>query len=147
MPFDDDSFDRVLSTFGHMFAPDHEQTAGEMKRVTRPDGRIVICCWTAEGAIGRMFAATLGATAPLAWGTEEHVRELLGDAEFERREVEWTDESSSATRTSCSRLRAAAQRAERWRARGEREASWASSRTRTWRPMARSASAASTCWL
>ncbi len=97
MPFADDSFDRVLSTFGHMFAPDHEQTAGEMKRVTRPDGRIVICSWTPEGSIGRMFAARRAplrrATPPLTWGTEEHVRALLGDAQFERHEVEWTDES------------------------------------------------------
>ena len=92
MPFADDSFDRVLSTFGHMFAPDQQRTAREMKRVTRPDGRIVTCSWTPEGAVGRMLR-TLGATPPLAWGSEEHVSELLGDAEFERHEVEWTDES------------------------------------------------------
>src|SRR5215210_7110863 len=36
LPFEDDSFDRVLSVFGHMFAPDHEPTAGEMRRVCRP---------------------------------------------------------------------------------------------------------------
>ena len=105
MPFDDDSFDRVLSTFGHMFAPDHEQTAREMKRVTRPDGRIVICSWTAEDSIRRMFAAVgellpppAGTTPPVAWGNEEHVRELLGDAQFERREVEWTDETDGTLR-------------------------------------------------
>jgi hypothetical protein len=27
------------------------------------------------------------------WGTEEHTRKLLGEGEFERREIEWTDES------------------------------------------------------
>jgi ubiquinone/menaquinone biosynthesis C-methylase UbiE len=74
LPFDDRTFDRVISTFGHMFAPDHERTADEMKRVCR--GRIGICCWT----------QTTGAAAP--WGTEEHVRELFGPARFERHEVE-----------------------------------------------------------
>jgi SAM-dependent methyltransferase len=98
MPFADAEFDRVLSTFGHMFAPDHERTAAEMKRVCR--GRIAICCWAPEGAIGRMFRMTAelvppppGGSSPLLWGTEEHVHELLGDGEFERREVEWRDAS------------------------------------------------------
>lgn len=101
LPFEDGSFDRVISTFGHMFAPDHERTAAEMKRVCR--GRIVICCWTPTGAIGRMFRTIAelvppppGSVSPLLWGTEEHVRELLGDADFERREVEWRDASVEA---------------------------------------------------
>jgi ubiquinone/menaquinone biosynthesis C-methylase UbiE len=99
MPFEDASFDRVISTFGHMFAPDHERTAAEMRRVCRPDAVIGVCCWTPEGAIGRMFGMVAqlvppppGGASPLLWGTEEHVRELLGsDATFERREVEWCD--------------------------------------------------------
>lgn len=98
MPFADAEFDRVLSTFGHMFAPDHERTAAEMKRVC--GGRMGICCWTPQGAIGRMFGAVAelvppppGGSSPLLWGTEDHVRELLGDGEFERREVEWRDAS------------------------------------------------------
>ena len=28
LPFDDDSFDRVISAIGHMFAPDHKRTRG-----------------------------------------------------------------------------------------------------------------------
>ncbi len=114
LPFEDASFDRVISTFGHMFAPDHERTAAEMRRVLRPDGVIAFACWTPEGSIGRMFRAVSelvppppGGQPPLLWGTEEHVRELLGDAgpgqaaggargaamTFERREIEWEDES------------------------------------------------------
>jgi ubiquinone/menaquinone biosynthesis C-methylase UbiE len=101
MPFGDASFDRVISTFGHMFAPDHARTAAEMRRVCRPDGAIGICSWTPDGAIGRMFQMVTRLVPPPPhgmppnlWGTEEHVRELLGqNAEFERREVEWRDPS------------------------------------------------------
>jgi SAM-dependent methyltransferase len=97
LPFDDDSFDRVISAIGHMFAPDHERTADQLRRVCRPDGRIAIACWTPEGTIGSMFqslggispAPPEGFQSPLLWGTEDHVRELLGDAvEFERHAVE-----------------------------------------------------------
>jgi SAM-dependent methyltransferase len=101
LPFGDRSFDRVISTFGHMFAPDHERTAAEMKRVCR--GRIGVCCWTPTGAIGRMFRTIAelvppppGSLSPLLWGTEDYVRELLGEAEFHRREVEWRDPSVEA---------------------------------------------------
>jgi SAM-dependent methyltransferase len=103
MPFEEDSFDRVISIFGHMFAPDHAAAASELKRVCRPGGRIAIACWTPEGTLGQMFRqmGTLnppppeGFQPPVLWGTEGHVRELLGDgARFERHEVEWVDESA-----------------------------------------------------
>jgi ubiquinone/menaquinone biosynthesis C-methylase UbiE len=100
LPFDDASFDRVISVFGHMFAPDHRRTADELLRVTRPGGTIAVACWTPDGSMGRMFRTIAelvppppGGTPPVLWGTEEHVRELLGDAEFERHDVEWQDES------------------------------------------------------
>ena len=100
LPFDDASFDRVISTFGHMFAPDHRRTGAEMQRVCRPGGTIAVACWTPEGAIGRMFRTIAellppppGGQPPLLWGTEAHIRELLGDGEFERHTVEWTDDS------------------------------------------------------
>ena len=102
LPFDDDSFDRVISAIGHMFAPDHQRTADELRRVCRPDGRIAIACWTPVGAIGEMFkrlgaispAPPEGSQPPVLWGTEEHVRELLGDSvEFERNHVEFNEPS------------------------------------------------------
>jgi SAM-dependent methyltransferase len=102
MPFDDASFNRVISCFGHMFAPDHAQTAAEMRRVCRPDGRIAIACWTPEGKIGEMFKR-IGAISPpppdgfqppTLWGTEGYVRDLLGDGvEFTRHQVEWRADS------------------------------------------------------
>lgn len=102
LPFEDDSFDRVISCFGQMFAPDHKQTAEEMRRVCRPDGLMAIACWTPEGKIGEMFrriGAILppppeGFQPPTLWGEEEHVRELLGeDVRFERHHVEWREAS------------------------------------------------------
>jgi SAM-dependent methyltransferase len=105
LPFEDGSFDRVISIFGHMFAPDHAATAAELKRVCRPGGRIAIACWTPEGTIGTMFQRMSrfappppeGAQPPVLWGTEEHVRELLGDGvEFTRHDVLWTDTSAEA---------------------------------------------------
>ena len=100
LPFDDARFDRVISTFGHMFAPDHRRTADEMRRVCRPGGAIAVACWTPEGSLGRMVRMTAellppppGTEPPILWGTEAHIRELLGDGDFERHEVEWQDES------------------------------------------------------
>ena len=87
MTYDDATFDVVASTCGVMFAPDHEAVAGELARVTRPGGRIALACWTPEGGLGQMFRMMgpflppppPGAGSPFGWGSEEHVRELLGE--------------------------------------------------------------------
>jgi SAM-dependent methyltransferase len=91
LPFPDAHFDVVISTFGCMFAPDQRATASEMLRVLAPGGRLAIACWTPDGSVGDFFA-TIGRHAPPApgeppglWGTEEHVRELLGDVHCEQR--------------------------------------------------------------
>jgi SAM-dependent methyltransferase len=88
LPFEDSSFDRVLSVFGVQFAPRHEIVARELARVCRPGGQIGVVNWTPEGLIGELFAI-MGrylpkppdyASPPPLWGSEAHVRELLGDA-------------------------------------------------------------------
>jgi len=86
LPFDDASFDAVLSTFGVMFAPDHARCAAEMSRVVRPGGRIGLANWTPDSLIGSMFkvlgkfaAPPAGVQPPSLWGTEAHVRALFGD--------------------------------------------------------------------
>jgi ubiquinone/menaquinone biosynthesis C-methylase UbiE len=104
LPFEDDSFDRVLSTFGHMFAPRHQQVADEMVRVCRPGGAIVIATWTADGVFGALSAAGAPymppppdfASPPVLWGTEEYVRQMFASAtgfEFERH-VNWQEDDS-----------------------------------------------------
>lgn len=92
LPFEDASFDVVLSTFGVMFAPDQERAASELLRVCRPGGRIGLACWTPDGLIGRQFMAVArrippapGLKPPARWGTEEGLRELLGDGISELR--------------------------------------------------------------
>lgn len=87
LPFDDASFDVVLSCVGVMFAPDHQASASELLRVTRPGGRIGLAHWTPEGFIGQMFAVMKpyapppapGATPPPRWGDERHVQDLFSD--------------------------------------------------------------------
>jgi SAM-dependent methyltransferase len=85
LPFDDGSFDVVLSTFGVMFTPEHARAAREMLRVLRPGGRIGLANWTPEGFIGRLFKVMggylpppAGLKSPALWGSEPHLVELFG---------------------------------------------------------------------
>jgi SAM-dependent methyltransferase len=94
LPFDDASFDVVMSCIGVMFAPRHQQSADELVRVTRPDGTIGLLSWTPQSIVGQLFAALKpfapppppGAQPPPLWGDEAHVRELLGDRVTDVRE-------------------------------------------------------------
>jgi ubiquinone/menaquinone biosynthesis C-methylase UbiE len=86
LPFDDGSFDVVLSTFGVMFSPDQERAAGELLRVCRRGGRIGLTHWTPDGFIGQMFKTLAryvpppaGLQSPSSWGVEAHLRELFGE--------------------------------------------------------------------
>ncbi|MGX1162680.1 ubiquinone/menaquinone biosynthesis C-methylase UbiE [Arthrobacter sp. SLBN-100] len=86
LPFGDDEFDAVISCLGVMFAPHHQPAADQLLRVCKPGGSIGLLSWTPEGFIGKMFAAMKpfapppppGAQPPPLWGSEDHVRELLG---------------------------------------------------------------------
>ena len=84
LPFEDQSFDVVVSTFGAMFSPDHNRVAAEMARVCRPGGRIGLCNWTPEGFIGELFKTLgrrlpppAGLQSPALWGVESHVKDLF----------------------------------------------------------------------
>ena len=56
LPFDDASYDVVMSSIGVMFAPHHQAAADELVRVTRPGGTIGLLSWTPEGMLGALFA-------------------------------------------------------------------------------------------
>ena len=87
LPFDDESFDVVMSSIGAMFAPRHQEVADQLVRVCRPGGTIGLLSWTPEGMIGALFRTMgpfappppPGAQPPPLWGSEDHVRELFGD--------------------------------------------------------------------
>ncbi len=85
---EDAGFDVVTSTFGVMFAPDQPRAAAELARVTRPGGQLALSTWKPDGGVGGMFTMMSpfqpplpeGAGAPLDWGRQGYVEELLGDA-------------------------------------------------------------------
>jgi ubiquinone/menaquinone biosynthesis C-methylase UbiE len=87
LPFGDGEFDVVTSSLGAIFAPNHQAVADELVRVCLPGGTIGMINFTPEGLAADFFEALApyapppppGALPPLAWGSEEHVRELFGD--------------------------------------------------------------------
>ena len=84
--FEDGSYEKISSTFGIMFAPDHEAVARELARVTATGGRLALANWTPQGGLGKMFKVMAPyqpappPSSPFDWGDESRVRELLGDA-------------------------------------------------------------------
>ena len=96
LPFPADSFDVVVSQFGHMFAPQPDVALGEMLRVLKPGGTIAFSTWPPELFVGRLFAVTSkympplppGVMPPPLWGDPGVVRERFGtrvrDLRFDR---------------------------------------------------------------
>jgi ubiquinone/menaquinone biosynthesis C-methylase UbiE len=87
LPFEANTFDAVLSTFGVMFTPDQDKAAAELLRVCRRAGRIGMANWTPDGFIGQLFktlgrhvAPPAGVKPPSAWGTEARLKELFPPA-------------------------------------------------------------------
>jgi SAM-dependent methyltransferase len=87
MPFDTAAFDRVVSQFGHMFAPRPQAAIDEMLRVLEPGGTLAFSTWPPELFVGRTFAVAArympppppGVAPPTLWGDPQIVRERLGD--------------------------------------------------------------------
>jgi len=84
LPFEDASFDVVVSLIGAMFAPRPDLVARELLRVCKSGGTIAMANWTPQGFIGQMFKtvstfiAPSGIPSPVLWGDEATVRERLG---------------------------------------------------------------------
>ncbi len=85
LPFEDASFDAVVSTFGVMFTPNQGQAASELCRVCKRGGKIGLANWTPDGFIGQVFKTLgkylpppTGAKSPALWGTRAAIDEMLG---------------------------------------------------------------------
>ena len=87
LPFDDQSFDAVISTCGVMFASNPEAVAAELARVCRKGGRIGLTTWPPDGTIAGLFKVMRPfmpppppspPPSPFEWGRPERVTALLG---------------------------------------------------------------------
>jgi len=85
LPFDNNSFDVVLSSFGVMFTPNQDRAAAELMRVCKPKGQIGLANWTPEGFIGQVFKTLgkflpppAGTRSPALWGTRARLTEMFG---------------------------------------------------------------------
>ena len=85
LPFADESFHAVLSTFGVMFTPNQRQAASELMRVCKRGGRVGLACWTPDSFIGQIFKTigkyippAPGVKSPALWGSRAHLEELFG---------------------------------------------------------------------
>lgn len=101
LPYDDASFDIVMTMFGAMFAPRPEVTAAELIRVCKPGGLIAMANWTPEAFTGQMFKTNAkhvppppNMPSPILWGTEDKVGERLADGiadlKMTRRKITFT---------------------------------------------------------
>jgi SAM-dependent methyltransferase len=85
LPFEDETFDAVVSTFGVMFAPDQTKAAAELMRVCRRGGKIGLANWSPGGFIGQVFktlgrhvAPPSGVSSPAQWGSKPWIEETFG---------------------------------------------------------------------
>ncbi len=90
LPFEDATFDAVLSTFGVMFVPNPPRAAAEMLRVCKPGGQIGLANWHPDGFIGGMFKIIgglvpppAGIPSPMQWGVEAKLQELFAGADVQ----------------------------------------------------------------
>jgi len=102
-PLPDRAFDLVVSIFGAMFAPKPFEVAGEMVRVTKPGGRIVMGNWipgdpTLVAQILKVSSAYTppppeGFISPMTWGIESHVIERFGGAGVRAEKISFSRET------------------------------------------------------
>jgi len=85
LPYDDNSFDLVITMFGAMFAPRPDVTASELLRVCKSGGKIAMANWTPTGFAGQMFklggkyVPPPGMPPPVLWGVPDEVKARFGD--------------------------------------------------------------------
>ncbi|WP_207062063.1 class I SAM-dependent methyltransferase [Motiliproteus sp. SC1-56] len=84
LPYQERSYDTLISMFGAMFAPRPAQVVREFARVLKPGGRLIMANWTPTSMPAQMFKAVAdvippapGTVPPVLWGAEEAVIERL----------------------------------------------------------------------
>ena len=95
IPFDDDSFDAVVSQFGLMFFEDRAAAIREMSRVLRPGGHLAVAVWDRlENTPGYAAMAVLlerlfdkqtaeALHAPFSLGDKATLRPLFNDSQLQ----------------------------------------------------------------
>jgi ubiquinone/menaquinone biosynthesis C-methylase UbiE len=83
LPYDDQSFDVVVSNFGLIFAPDHANVAAELARVMRPGARLGFTAWKPNPKLGDLYRNftddPIEGREAYEWGREDHVEDMLGE--------------------------------------------------------------------
>jgi SAM-dependent methyltransferase len=99
LPFDDNSFDAVVSQFGLMFFEDRQEALNEMKRVLRPGGHLAVAVWdTLDNSPGyaamvellrQLFGeqAANALRSPFILGDVNQLRSLFHDAGIPNAEI------------------------------------------------------------
>lgn len=100
VPFDDGSFDAVVSQFGLMFFEDQVTALKEMHRVLRPDGRLVVAVWDSlerspgyqavTALLQRLFGTSIADAmrAPFTLGETADVLQLFDKAGIKNASLE-----------------------------------------------------------
>ena len=109
LPFADQSFDGVISTFGVMFASRPEAAARELARVCRRGGRVALATWLPDSGVFKMFQVmrpfmpsppSPAPPSPFEWGNMDRVRALLAgdfDVRFEQGVATYFDRDGTAS--------------------------------------------------
>ena len=100
LPYEDASYDVVVSAFGMIFAPDHRQAADELTRVSKPGARVAVTSWPNDqwAQLGARLRPDYEGIDARPWSEETYVRGLLPgfDLEFSRGESTIAAESPEA---------------------------------------------------
>jgi len=83
LPYDDGSFDVLVSNFGLVYALDHANVAAELGRVARPGGRLGFTAWRPNPKLGELYRRftdePIDGREAYEWGREDHVEDMLGE--------------------------------------------------------------------
>ena len=89
LPYPDNSFDAVVSTFGVIFVSQPEIAAQELARVCRPGGRLAQAVWSRDCTLRKLAKEVFSAfgpppvdppPSPYTWGSEARLEELFGES-------------------------------------------------------------------